>query len=120
MFLYQTVNRVADQEPASIGSNKRGPIEQTLDHLVPNLESGELSIGRLRIYPFLANIADHPFADIVEERGQLVLLTLRHQFNLSVGKIANVAVYLVPFGDRFRGIAEANALDVAAIVDGFS
>lgn len=74
---YQTVKRLTNQEPRPVSLRKR--IDQTSKrpkNLVANLEADELSARRLRIYPFVANVAHQAFADIVEKRHQLVLLSL--------------------------------------------
>jgi hypothetical protein len=96
------------------------PIVQTPDSLVPNLESGELSAGRLRINLLVADVADQPLADVVEEREQLVLFSFGHQLDLPVREVANEAIHRVPLGDGLGRVAEADALDVAAVKHGLS
>ncbi len=87
---------------------------------MPNLEFGELSAGRLRIHSLVANIADHPLANVVQERGQFVFLTFDDQFDLPVGQILNKSVNFVPLCYRLSRIPEADALDMALIANDFS
>ena len=84
---------------------------------MPNLESGELSAGRLRIHPFVTNVPDHAFADVIEEGDQFVLFSFGDQLDLAVGQIADETEHIVSFGDCLRRVAETDSLHVAAIVD---
>lgn len=85
-----------------------------------NLEAGELVGRRLSINPLVANEAQEPLADVVEKRGQLVLLPFRDQLDAAIGQVPHEAIDLVPLGNRLGCVTKADALHVALIEDGLS
>src|SRR3990170_212777 len=84
---------------------------------MPNLKFRKLSGRRLRIAPFVADVAEHAFADVVEEGDQLVFFSFGDELDLAVGQVADKTVYFISFGDRLCRVAEADSLHVAAIAD---
>ena len=83
-----------------------------------NVESCELTGGRLCVGAFVANVAEKPLANFAQEGIQLVGFAFGDQFDATIGEIANVTADFVAASDRVRRVSKPDALHSPGILYG--
>ena len=82
-----------------------------------DVEAGKFARGGLGIDTLTTDVAAQLIVDFGQKSCQICGLSFGHQFDSAIGQVANEAGDRVAARDRPRGVAEADALHVAAEVD---
>src|SRR5690349_19972707 len=83
-----------------------------------DFEGREFAGGRADVGALIADVVSETIADGFEEAVDFLAGTFGDEFDTTVGEIADKAGDFVVACDRVSGVSEANALDVASVVDG--
>ncbi len=86
--------------------------------LVADFERGEFASGGADVAALVADVVAEAVADGLEERVGFLAVGFDDEFDAAIGEVADVAGDFVVARDRVGGVAEADALDVAGVMDG--
>src|SRR5689334_21142777 len=88
------------------------------DDLVANFEGGEFAGGGADVGSLVADVIAESGADSFDERIEFLSGAFGDELDAAVREVADKASDFVVARDRMGCVAEANALDMASVVDG--